>query len=130
MLDPPYWGTRPRMSHTTSRRPAHPAAVAGRGAPRYELREPGAVVIDIPGVLDTEDRDPALDALRAALDQCQEPLLVVRLTGSIVTSTALHVLSDAHGHAAALGIALRVEAKPSSVHVFRIVGLTHLLKSA
>jgi anti-anti-sigma regulatory factor len=92
-------------------------------------REPGAVVIDIPGVLDTDDRAPALDALCAALDQCQEPLLVVRLSDSIVTSTALHVLSDAHGHAATLGITLRVEAKPPSVHVFRIVGLTHLLES-
>jgi hypothetical protein len=93
-------------------------------------REPGAVVIDIPGVLDTEDREPALDALCAALEQCQEPLLVVRLSDSIVTSTALHVLSDAYGHAATLGITLRVAAQPSSVHVFRIVGLTHLLGSS
>ncbi|SFF58890.1 hypothetical protein SAMN05216251_12066 [Actinacidiphila alni] len=87
----------------------------------------GADLVEIPDVIDFEDREPALALLRAALDRCRQPLLVVRLTDPVVTVTALHVLSDAYDYAHDRGIVLRTRPDPAAAHIFRLVGLPHLL---
>lgn len=91
-------------------------------------REDGAVVVEIPGVIDMNDQVPAVEALRAEVDRCVEPLVVVRMLDPLVTSAGLHVLTDAHRYARARGIALQAVVHPMAERVFRVVGLEYLLR--
>ncbi|MEE4542257.1 hypothetical protein V2S66_09830 [Streptomyces sp. V4-01] len=91
-------------------------------------RDRSMVVVEVPGIIDMDDQQPVFDALRAEVDRCAEPLIVVRMLDPLVTSAGLHVLDDAHRYARARGIALRVVVHPMAVRVFDVVGLDHLLR--
>lgn len=90
-------------------------------------RERSAVVVEVPGVIDLDDREAVLAALCAELDRCVDPIVVVRLLEPLITTAGLHVLADAQQYARSLGIELQVDVDQVAEHIFRIAGLDHLL---
>lgn len=90
-------------------------------------RDRAAVVVEVPDVIDLDDRAAALAALCDEVDRCIDTLLIVRLLDPVVTMAALHVLTEAQQYARARRIALHVSVDPVAEHVFRIAGFDHLL---